>query len=335
MGPNKLIVVAFATLASLITVDAGTCRPSSTSVVTTSASESASSTFSAETSARSLTASEASSVITESESTLTIAESTTTTTEVEGVTTTTAESEKATTTVSTETTISAETSTIASEAETSTTETEGTTTTTDAGETSTVATSIETTTAIATTESSTIISETTTATTTTAEGEPTYLINPSFDDGTTAPWIVTPYSNAFSLSSQSYQGSASGRQVFGAGPGHPYENVFYKKIDKKLLKAGTYSLKGYVHVDQYIDDDSNNGCSYISASCVAGPPENLESVLGAGQVSANAGLDWYLMNGGCRFTEQDLSRYDQFGVAFGFTCYNTGVNLDDVTFGPI
>ncbi|EGU82019.1 hypothetical protein FOXB_07462 [Fusarium oxysporum f. sp. conglutinans Fo5176] len=88
----------------------------------------------------------------------------------------------------------------------------------------------------------------------------------------------------------------------------------------KLLKAGTYSLKGYVHVDQYIDDDSNNGCSYISASCVAGPPENLASVFGAGVVSANAGLDWFLMNGGCRFTEQDLSRYDQFGVAFGFTC---------------
>jgi hypothetical protein len=127
-----------------------------------------------------------------------------------------------------------------------------------------------------------IISETTTATTTTAEGEPTYLINPSFDDGTTAPWIVTPYSNAFSLSSQSYQGPASGRQVFGAGPGYPYENVFYQKIDKKLLKAGTYSLKGYVHVDQYIDDDNINGCSYISASCVAGPPENLQSVLGAG-----------------------------------------------------
>ncbi|KAL5621102.1 hypothetical protein FOBRF1_004348 [Fusarium oxysporum] len=292
MGPNKLIVVAFATLASLITVDAGPCRPSSTSVVTTSASESASSTFSAETSARSLTASEASSVITESESTLTTAESTTTTTEVEGVTTTTAESEKATTTVSTETTISAETSTIASEAETSTTETEGATTTTAEGETST----------------------TTTATTTTAEGEPTYLINPSFDDGTTAPWIVTPYSNAFSLSSQSYQGPASGRQVFGAGPGYPYENMFYQKIDKKLLKAGTYSLKGYVHVDQYIDDDNINGCSYISASCVAGPPENLQS---------------------CRFTEQDLSRYDQFGVAFGFTCYNTGVNLDAVTFGPV
>ncbi|RKL04651.1 hypothetical protein BFJ71_g3435 [Fusarium oxysporum] len=292
----------------------GPCRPSSTSVVTTSASESASSTFSAETSARSLAASDASSVITESESTLTTAESTTTTTEVEGVTTTTAESEKATTTVSTETTISAETSTIASEAETSTTETEGATTTTDEGETSTVATSIETTTAIATTESSTIISETTTATTTTAEGEPTYLINPSFDDGTTAPWIVTPYSNAFSLSSQSYQGPASGRQVFGAGPGYPYENVFYQKIDKKLLKAGTYSLKGYVHVDQYIDDDNINGCSYISASCVAGPPENLQS---------------------CRFTEQDLSQYDQFGVAFGFTCYNTGVNLDAVTFGPI
>ncbi|KAH7477614.1 hypothetical protein FOMA001_g9134 [Fusarium oxysporum f. sp. matthiolae] len=280
MGPNKLIVVAFATLASLITVDAGPCRPSSTSVVTTSASESASSTFSAETSARSLTASEAST----------------------------------TTTVSTETTINAETSTIASEAETSTTETEGATTTTDEGETSTVATSIETTTAIATTESSMIISETTTATTTTAEGEPTYLINPSFDDGTTAPWIVTPYSNAFSLSSQSYQGPASGRQVFGAGPGYPYENVFYQKIDKKLLKAGTYSLKGYVHVDQYIDDDNINGCSYISASCVAGPPENLQS---------------------CRFTEQDLSQYDQFGVAFGFTCYNTGVNLDAVTFGPI
>ncbi|EWZ81821.1 hypothetical protein FOCG_13271 [Fusarium oxysporum f. sp. radicis-lycopersici 26381] len=246
-----------------------------------------SSTFSAETSARSLTASEASSVITESASTLTTAESTTTTTEVEGVTTTTAESEKATTTVSTETTISAETSTIASEAETSTTETEGATTTTAEGETSTVATSIETTTAIATTESSMIISETTTATTTTAEGEPTYLINPSFDDGTTAPWIVTPYSNAFSLSSQSYQGPASGREVFGAGPGYPYENVFYQKIDKKLLKAGTSRSKAI--------------CTSTS----------------------------------CRFTEQDLSQYDQFGVAFGFTCYNTGVNLDAVTFGPI
>ncbi|KNA98338.1 hypothetical protein FOXG_02708 [Fusarium oxysporum f. sp. lycopersici 4287] len=291
MGPNKLIVVAFATLASLITVDAGPCRPSPTSVVTTSASQSASSTFLAETSARSLTASEASSVITESESTLTTAESTTTTTEVEGVTTTTAESEKATTTVSTETTISAETSTIASEAETSTTEAEGATTTTDEGETSTVATSIETTTAIATTESSTIISETTTATTTTAEGEPTYLINPNFDDGTTAPWIVAPNSNPFGLSSQSYQGPASGRQVFGAGPGYPYSNVFYQKIDKKLLKAGAYSLKGYVHVDQYITDDSINGCSYIAASCVAGPPGNPENMFGTSGISGNAGFE--------------------------------------------
>ncbi|EWY87712.1 hypothetical protein FOYG_09110 [Fusarium oxysporum NRRL 32931] len=328
MGPNKLIVVAFATLASLITVDAGPCRPSSTSVVTTSASESASSTFSAETSARSLTASEASSVITESESTLTTAESTTTTTEVEGVTTTTAESEKATTTVSTETTINAETSTIASEAETSTTETEGATTKTDEGETLTVAT------AIATTESSTIISETTTATTTTAEGEPTYLIDPNFDDGTTAPWIVAPNSNPFSLSSQSYQGPASGRQVFGAGPGYPYSNVFYQKIDKKLLKAGAYSLKGYVHVDQYITDDSINGCSYIAASCVAGPPGNLENMFGTSGISGNAGLNWYQMITACSFTEQDLSQYDQFGITFGFTCYNSGVNLDAVTFGP-
>ncbi|WJG35611.1 uncharacterized protein FOBCDRAFT_241383 [Fusarium oxysporum Fo47] len=94
-------------------------------------------------------------------------------------------------------------------------------------------------------------------------------------------------------------------------------------------------IASYLHVDQYIDDDNINGCSYISASCVAGPPENLQSVLGAGGISANAGLDWYLINAGCRFTEQDLAQYDQFGVAFGFTCYNTGVNLDAVTFGPI
>ncbi|KAF5650740.1 hypothetical protein F52700_282 [Fusarium sp. NRRL 52700] len=327
MGPKKLIVVAFATLASLITVDAGPCRPSSTSVVTTSASESASSTLSAETSARSLTASQ-------SESTLTTAESTTTTTAVDIVTTTTAESEKETTTVSTETTISTETSTIASEAETSTTETEGATTTTDEGETSTVATSIETTTAIATTESSTIVSQTTTATTTTAEGEPTYLINPNFDDGTTAPWIVAPNPNAFSLSSQSYQGPASGRQVFGAGPGYQYSNGFYQKIDKKLLKAGTYTLKGYVRADQYITDDSINGCSFITANCVAGPPGNPEKTFSFSGVGANAALDWFLMTTSCPITEQDLSQYDQFGITFEFTCYYSGVNLDAVTFGP-
>ncbi|KAG5795867.1 hypothetical protein H9Q69_005087 [Fusarium xylarioides] len=335
MVNNKLLAAALTALASFIVVDAGPCRPSSTSVATTSATGSVSSTISIEISATSLTTSEASSLTTEREATTTAADSTTTTSEVEGVTTTTAESEISTVTVNSQTTISTETSTIASEVETSTTETTGATTTTVEGETSTVATSIETTATIATTELSTTVSEGTTATTTTAEGEPTYLTNPSFDDGTTAPWIATPYSNPLSLSSQSFQGPASRRQVFGSGSGTFYENYFYQELDKKSLKAGRYSLKGYVRVDEASSDDVINGCSFISAGCVAGSPGNFQNVPGNSGISANLATDWFMLNVGCGFTEQTLSQYDQFGVAFGFTCFNSGGNLDGVSFGPI
>ncbi|EWG38285.1 hypothetical protein FVEG_01544 [Fusarium verticillioides 7600] len=314
MFPNKLTVAAFATLASLIVVDAGPCRPSPSSVVTSSASESASSTFLAETSTGSFTTSVISSVITET-----------------GISVTALSSETITSTISTET------STTGSEAATSAAE--DTTTTTAEGETSTTAISSETTTAIATTESSTIVPEITTATTTTVEGEPTYLINPNFEDGTTAPWIVTPYPNPFSLSDQSKEGPASGRQLFGpgTGPGSDYKNYFYQELDKKSLRAGRYSLKGYVRVDQIIDDNSNNGCSMIGAHCLAGPADNLNNLPGDSGDAGETGyyLDWYQFDGQCTFTEEVLAQYDQFGVGIGFKCLNTGVNVDAVSFGPI
>ncbi|RBQ70000.1 hypothetical protein FVER14953_01544 [Fusarium verticillioides] len=306
MIPNKLAVAAFAALASLTVVDAGPCRPSSLSGVTTSSSESPTSSLSTETSTGSFTSPVASSVITETETP-------TTALNTEAITST----------------ISTETSTIGSEAATSATE--DATTTTSEGETST--------TAIATTESSMVVSETTIATTTTAEAEPTYLINSNFDDGTTAPWIVTPYPNPFSLSDQSKEGPASGRQLFGpgTGPGSQYKNYFYQELDKKFLRAGRYSLKGYVRVDQIIDDNRNNGCSMIGAHCLAGPAGNPNNLPGDSGDAGATGyyLDWYQFNGQCTFTEEFLAQYDQFGVGIGFKCLNTGVNVDAVSFGPI
>ncbi|PNP79775.1 hypothetical protein FNYG_06868 [Fusarium nygamai] len=296
MVPNRLAVAAFAALSSLILVDAGPCRPS---VATTSAIESVSSTISHEISAGSLTTSEASILTTETEATRTTTDSTTTTTEIkEATATTTAASETSTITLSSQDTI-------------------------------------ETTTTIATTEGSTTVPEGTTATTTTAEGEPTYLTNLSFDDGTNAPWIATPYSNPLSLSSQSFQGPASGRQVFGSGSGTAYVNYFYQELDKSLLKAGRYSLKGYVRVNQAFSDDVLNGCGSVSAGCLAGSPGNFQNVAGGSGIGANGATDWYLLQVGCDFDEQILSQYDQFGVGFGFYCFNSGGNLDDVSFGPI
>ncbi|KAF5597983.1 hypothetical protein FPANT_3936 [Fusarium pseudoanthophilum] len=333
MVPNRLVVAAFAALSSLILVDASPCRPS---VATTSAIESLSSTISHEISAGSLTTSDASSLTTEREATITTTDSTTATTEIEGATTTTtAASETSTIPLSSQATISTETSTIASDAKTSTTEAEGATTTTAEDETSTVATSIETTTTIATTEGLTTVTGRTTATTTTAEGEPTYLTNLSFDDGTTAPWVATPYSNPLSLSSQSFQGPASGRQVFGSGSGTAYVNYFYQKLDKSLLKPGQYSLKGYVRVDAAFSDDVMNACGSVSAGCLAGTPGNFQNVAGGSGVSANGATDWYLLQVACDFDEQILSQYDQFGVGFGFYCFNSGGNLDGVSFGPV
>ncbi|KAI1017856.1 hypothetical protein LB504_003762 [Fusarium proliferatum] len=274
----------------------------------------------------------------ESDSTLTATESATATTEIEKTTTKTAESQTTTTGLSSEATIGTETSTVTSEAEVSTTNTEGATTTTAENETSQTTIGSETTTAVAITESSTIVSETTTATTTTAEEEPTYLTNLDFEDGTTAPWIVAPYSNLFSLSAQSQEGAASGRQLFGTanGPGSEYRNYFYQRLDKRLLTAGHYSLKGYARVDRLIDDDSNYGCSSVSANCLVGPPDNLQNLPGQGlSLSANGFYpDWNLINSGCTFTEEVLAQNDQFGIAFGFTCLGTGVNVDTVSFGP-
>ncbi|KAF5003981.1 hypothetical protein FDECE_9521 [Fusarium decemcellulare] len=282
MVSNKLMVAAFATLASLVVVDAGPCRPSSTTAITTtSATETASSVSTTEKST------EISATVTESETTTTVTNSETTTTATES-------------------------------------------------ETSTTVTNSETTTAVSTTETSTTVSESATSTTTTADAGPTtLLINSNFDDGTTSPWIVTPKTDdPFSLSSDHFEGTNSGRLEFGIVPGFAYTNYFYQKVDKKLLKVGTYHLLGFTLVDYYSDNPGGDGCGTMRVACFMGAPANHQNVPGSVTLaSADVAVgSWFPLDTVCTFTDEILAQYDEFGVAFGFNCANAGVNLDAVSF---
>ncbi|KAF4456187.1 hypothetical protein FALBO_15473 [Fusarium albosuccineum] len=243
MVSSKLMVAAFATLASLVVVDAGPCRPSSTTAITTtSATETASSSSTTETSTG-------------------------------------------------------------------------------------VSTTLETT---------TTVTESATSTTITADAGPTpLLVNPNFDDDTISPWIVTPKTDdPFSLSSDHFEGTNSGRLEFGIVSGFAYTNYFYQKVDKELLKAGMYHLLGFTRVDYYSDNPGGDGCGAMRVACFMGAPANHQNVPGSVTLaSADVAVgSWFSLDTVCTFTDEMVAQYDEFGVAFGFNCANAGVNLDAVSF---
>ncbi|KAF4452109.1 hypothetical protein F53441_5042 [Fusarium austroafricanum] len=281
MVSNKLIIAAFAALASV--ANASPCKLSSTKTVTTSATETTSAGFTSKTGTDSHSV-ETSTAITDSD------------TATESVS-------QASTTVATKTTTTA--------------------TTTEAGtETTTLATS---------SEASTTVADT--ATTTTTVEEP-LLTNSGFDDGTTSPWVLAPYSDApFSLGNPE-KGTSSGRVQFGVKNGGQYFNYITQKINKNALKAGAYTLSGSVRVD-YSNNNGGDGCSLASVVCFRGPVANLRSVPNSQYVGGVYEAEYFTVSTTCEFTDSLLAQYDEFSVAFGFKCAESGANLDSVVFEPV
>ncbi|KAJ4146428.1 hypothetical protein NW754_001893 [Fusarium falciforme] len=288
------MAVVFAALASLAVVDAGVCIPHGTTISSASATE----TSSTET-----------------------ATSTSVTIET-GSTTTSA-------------TVSAETSSTTAETSSGTTSASSVETTSTVAESSSTLTTLTT---IATTLTTVETSSGTTSaqtTSTTAEVVPTNLVtNPEFDDGL-QPWQAIPYPDQdLSLTDDSYKTQKAARLHFEFKSGSPFTNYLYHRIDKSLLKAGSYALEGFVKVDS--PGDEGEGCTRAVAACLVGPIGLTEAILNVGVLPATfAESRWAKISTICDVTEEKLEEIDDFGVAIGFECFNTNAYLDSVSFKAV
>ncbi|KAM0193060.1 hypothetical protein ACHAPI_008009 [Fusarium lateritium] len=309
MVSNKLIAAAFANLAFLAPVNAGPCKPQS---ITTSTTEIDSTIIVVETTTTALsTTIEASTAISEAE----------TTTEVEIITTLTEDG----------------TTTSASVSEASATIAVSENTTVASSSDTTIVTSSEATTAPTTTEGTTTVAESAT-TTTTAEAEPTeLLINGNFDLGTVSPWLSD--NEPIQLGSTSpYEGPAYALLQFGiSDEGESVNNRVYQKIDKSLLKAGTYRLTAQLRVNGASDNMFNDGCNAMAVGCYYGDPSNIVPVRGGSNtVSADAAVNqWTPLDITCSLTQDKLDQYGYLSVSIGFSCVNAEGNVDTVTFEEV
>ncbi|KAH7273429.1 hypothetical protein B0J15DRAFT_477124 [Fusarium solani] len=296
MVSNKLMAVAFAALASLAVVDAGVCIPHGTTTISSASATEASST----------TAATSTSVTIETDSTTTSG------------------------TVS-----SAETSSTTAETLSGTTSASSVETTSTAAESSSTLTTLTT---IATTSTTVETSSGTTSaqtTSTTAEVVPTNLVtNPEFNDGL-QPWQAIPYPDQdLFLTDDSYKTEKAARLYFESKSGSPFTNYLYHRIDKSLLKAGSYALEGFVKVDS--PGDEGEGCTRAVAACLVGPIGLTEAILNVGVLPATfAESRWAKISTICDVTEEKLEEIDDFGVAIGFECFNTNAYLDSVSFKAV
>ncbi|RBA13484.1 hypothetical protein FPRO05_02277 [Fusarium proliferatum] len=307
MVSNKLIVAAFANLALLTSVNAGPCKPQS---IATSATGTGSTIVVSDTTTAISTTIETSTAVTEIETT-TATDTTTTLTEYA-------------------------TSTSALVSETSTTIAVSESTTVVSSSDTTIVTSSEATTAPTTTEGTTTVAESAT-TTTTAEAEPTeLLINGNFDLGTVNPWLSA--NDPIQLGSSSpYEGPAYARLQFAIDDGESYNNYVYQKIDKSLLKAGTYRLAAQLRVDGASDNMYDDGCNAMAVVCYYGDPSSVVPVQGgANTVSANAAVQqWTPLSTTCSLRQDKLDQYGYLSVAIGFSCANAEGDVDAVTFEEV
>ncbi|KAF4950150.1 hypothetical protein FSARC_13293 [Fusarium sarcochroum] len=343
MVPNKFIVT-FAALASITVVDAGKCKPEITTTTSSAGTSSAGfisstglpttfETRTATTESQTASTSEDTNMATESGITTAVSVSESSSTVTISETTTTA-SNSETTTAETST---AETTTIArSDATTKLSATKTTEIASSSGTTVETSTTETTTggptTMTTTTEGTTTTAETATTTTTTDAGPTTLLINGNFES-TTDPWLSTCENEPPVLSDEYFEGASSGRLDFGIDDGESYNNYIYQKIDKKLLKAGSYKLKGFVKVDYFTAFQNSDGCNAMATGCYEGDPSNLQTVPGSVVVSSpDVALDWAPLDTTCTFTEEMLAQVDYISVIFGFSCANSGAYVDAVTF---
>ncbi|KAI1049125.1 hypothetical protein LB506_004617 [Fusarium annulatum] len=307
MVSNKLIAAALANLALLASVNAGPCKPQS---ITTSATGAGSTIVVSDTTTALSTTIETSTAVTETETT-TATDTTTTLTEDA-------------------------TSTGALVSETSTTIAVSESTTVVSSSDTTIVTSSEATTAPTTTEGTTTVAESAT-TTTTAEAEPTeLLINGNFDLGTVNPWLSA--NDPIQLGSSSpYEGPAYARLQFAIDDGESYNNYVYQKIDKSLLKAGTYRLAAQLRVDGASDNMYDDGCNAMAVVCYYGDPSSVVPVQGgANTVSANAAVQqWTPLSTTCSLRQDKLDQYGYLSVAIGFSCANAEGDVDAVTFEEV
>ncbi|KAF4434116.1 hypothetical protein FACUT_7968 [Fusarium acutatum] len=302
MVSNKLFAAALANLSLLASVNAGPCKPQS---IATSATGIGSTIVVSDTTTALSTTIETGTAVTETE--------TTTRLTGDGTTTSAPVSETSTTIAVSEST------TVASSSDT------------------TIITSSEATTAPTTTEGTTTVAESAT-TTTTAEAEPTeLLINGNFDLGTVSPWLSD--NEPIQLGSFSpYEGPAYAVLQFGiSDEGESVNDRVYQKIDKSLLKAGTYRLAARLRVDGASDNMFNDGCNAMAVGCYYGDPSNIVPVQGGSNtVSANAALQqWAPLSVTCSLTQDKLDQYGYLSVSIGFSCANAQGNVDAVTFEEV
>ncbi|CAJ0551500.1 Ff.00g114300.m01.CDS01 [Fusarium sp. VM40] len=317
MVSNKLLVSAVATLASLVVVDAGPCKPNASATSTASAS----------------LASETSTVpVVTIETSTATADSGTTTTATENGTTMTVSVSAASTK-----TANSETSTEASESETTGVANSETTTVTSSAEATTVVSSTEITTVATSTEGSSTVAEATTTTTVADAGPTNLLINGNFDLGTTSPWLVTANPAVRLGSNDPYEGQAYGELEYSIVNGEAYNNYVYQAIDKSRLKAGSYELSAMLRVDGATDNIYDDGCNSIGVGCYYGDPNMLNRVQGSFvTLSADDAVNqWTQLRTTCLLVEQTLSNYDYISVAIGFSCANSLADVDAVTFEEV
>lgn len=294
MVSNKLMAVAIAALASLAVVDAGVCIPPHG---TTISSASATETSTATATSTSVTIETGS---TTTSGTI-LAETSSTTTET-------------------------------SSGSTSASSVETTSTVVESSSTLTTLTTITTTSTTVETSSGTTSAQTTS---TTAEVIPTNLVsNPEFDNGL-QPWQAIPYPDQdLSLTSDSYKTEKAALLHFESKSGSPFTNYLYHRIDKSLLKAGSYALEGFVKVDSSFVE--GEGCTRAVAACLVGPIGLTEAILNVGVLPATAAESgWAKISTICEITEEKLDEIDDFGVAVGFECQNTNAYLDSVSFKAV
>lgn len=229
-------------------------------------------------------------------------------------------------------TVSTETSLTTAETSSGTTSAETTSTVAESSSTFTTLTTIATTSTTVETSSGTTSAQTTS---TTAQVVPTNLVsNPEFDDGL-QPWQAIPYPDQdLSLTDDSYKTENAARLHFEFKSGSAFTNYLYHRIEKSLLKAGSYALKGFVKVDS--PGDEGEGCTRAVAACLVGPIGLTEAILNVAVLPATAAEgQWAKILTICDVTEEKLEEIDDFGVAIGFECINTNAYLDSVSFKAV
>ncbi|KAH6953561.1 hypothetical protein DER45DRAFT_635094 [Fusarium avenaceum] len=327
MVSNKLLVSAFATLASLAVVNAGPCKPKTYATDTTSATfvsaSSVPASLSSETKTLPSVTIETSTATADSETTTTATENgTTMTVSLSAVSTITADSK---------------TSTEASKSDTTGVATSETTAVTSGTETTTVVSSTEITTVATSTGGSSTVAETTT-TTTVADADPTnLLINGNFDDGDAFPWLTSKPPSIRLAYDDPFEGPAYAQIDFSIEDGASYNNYVYQTIGKNRLKVGSYDLSAMVNVDYATNSIYGDGCNAMGIGCYYGDPSMLNRVQGSFMtVSADDAVNqWTQLRTTCLLVEQTLSNYDFITVAIGFSCANARAGVDAATFEEI